>query len=30
MCMVYLNIYRYRVQKLTDDQVRDGHSTASR
>jgi hypothetical protein len=23
---VYLSIYRYRVQELTDDQARDGHS----
>ena len=23
---MYLSIYRYRVQELTDDQVRDGHS----
>nr|DAW42486.1 MAG TPA: hypothetical protein [Bacteriophage sp.] len=26
MCIVYLSIYRYRVQELTNDQVRDGHS----
>nr|DAT19655.1 MAG TPA: hypothetical protein [Bacteriophage sp.] len=23
MCIVYLSIYRYRVQELTNDQVRD-------
>lgn len=22
---MYLSIYRYRVQELTDDQIRDGH-----
>lgn len=26
MCIVYLSIYRYRVQELTVDQVRGGHS----
>lgn len=26
MCIVYLSIYKYRVQELTDDQVRGGHS----
>lgn len=26
MCIVYLSIYRYRVQEPTVDQVRDGHS----
>lgn len=26
MCIVYLSTYKYRVQELTTDQVRDGHS----